>query len=61
MRISCYPNAGLPDAEGQFPETPQSLAEQLERFLKQRLAEHRGRLLRHHPGAHQTDRPDGRG
>ncbi len=34
-RISCYPNAGLPDAEGKFPETPQSLAEQLERFIKQ--------------------------
>ncbi|HTX35718.1 MAG TPA: methionine synthase [Bryobacteraceae bacterium] len=34
-RISCYPNAGLPDAEGKFPETPQSLAEQLERFIRQ--------------------------
>jgi len=32
-RISCYPNAGLPDEEGRFPETPQSLAEQLERFI----------------------------
>jgi 5-methyltetrahydrofolate--homocysteine methyltransferase len=31
--ISCYPNAGLPDAEGHFPETPQSLAAQLEKFL----------------------------
>ena len=54
MRISCYPNAGLPDEEGKFPETPESLAAQLERFVKQRLAEHRGRLLRHHPGAHQS-------
>jgi 5-methyltetrahydrofolate--homocysteine methyltransferase len=33
FRISCYPNAGLPDAEGKFPETPQSLAAQLERFI----------------------------
>jgi len=33
-RVSCYPNAGLPDPEsGMFPETPQSLAAQLERFL----------------------------
>ncbi|MBV8867332.1 MAG: homocysteine S-methyltransferase family protein, partial [Acidobacteriaceae bacterium] len=33
-RVSCYPNAGLPDAEtGQYLETPQSLAAQLERFL----------------------------
>src|SRR5215469_16035294 len=32
-RISCYPNAGLPDEEGRFPETPESLAAQLERFI----------------------------
>src|SRR6185436_3541556 len=35
-RVSCYPNAGLPNPDtGQFPETPESLAEQLERFLRQ--------------------------
>jgi len=33
LRISCYPNAGLPDEEGKFPETPESLAAQLERFI----------------------------
>ncbi len=33
LRISCYPNAGLPDEEGKFPETPESLAVQLERFV----------------------------
>lgn len=33
-RISCYPNAGLPDSEsGQYLETPASLAAQLERFV----------------------------
>src|ERR1017187_8530814 len=32
-RISCYPNAGLPDSEGQYAETPQSLARELERFV----------------------------
>ena len=31
-RISCYPNAGLPNEDGLYLETPQSLAEQLERF-----------------------------
>ncbi len=31
-RISCYPNAGLPDVEGKYGETPQTLAAQLERF-----------------------------
>lgn len=30
--VSCYPNAGLPNVEGQYNETPQSLAAQLERF-----------------------------
>ena len=33
-RISCYPNAGLPNEEGKYLETPASLAEQLERFTK---------------------------
>jgi 5-methyltetrahydrofolate--homocysteine methyltransferase len=32
-RISCYPNAGLPNDEGKYLETPQSLATQLERFI----------------------------
>ncbi|MBL8238002.1 MAG: methionine synthase [Bryobacterales bacterium] len=31
-RISCYPNAGLPNEEGKYLETPASLAAQLERF-----------------------------
>ena len=33
-RISCYPNAGLPNEDGKYLETPQSLAEQLDRFAK---------------------------
>ncbi len=32
-RISCYPNAGLPDEEGKYRETPESLAHELERFV----------------------------
>ena len=32
--VSCYPNAGLPDAEdGKYHETPESLTNQLERFV----------------------------
>ena len=34
-RISCYPNAGLPNEEGLYLETPTSLAAQLDRFIKQ--------------------------
>jgi 5-methyltetrahydrofolate--homocysteine methyltransferase len=33
FRISCYPNAGLPNADGKFGETPESLASQLEKFI----------------------------
>ena len=33
FRISCFPNAGLPNAEGKFGETPDSLATQLEKFV----------------------------
>ncbi len=32
--VSCYPNAGLPNEEGKYLETPTSLAEQLERFAQ---------------------------
>src|SRR5882724_5584526 len=35
FRISCYPNAGLPNSEGKFGETPESLAVQLEKFIDQ--------------------------
>ncbi|HYL38793.1 MAG TPA: methionine synthase [Bryobacteraceae bacterium] len=33
FRMVCYPNAGLPNAEGKFGETPESLAAQLEKFI----------------------------
>jgi len=33
VRVSCYPNAGLPNEEGKYLETPTSLAAQLERFI----------------------------
>jgi 5-methyltetrahydrofolate--homocysteine methyltransferase len=32
--VSCYPNAGLPNEEGLYGETPTSLAEQLGRFIE---------------------------
>jgi 5-methyltetrahydrofolate--homocysteine methyltransferase len=33
--VSCYPNAGLPDEEGKYLETPTTLAAQLEKFVNQ--------------------------
>ncbi len=32
-RISCYPNAGLPNEEDKYLETPDTLAQQLEKFV----------------------------
>lgn len=32
--VSCYPNAGLPDEEGKYLETPTTLATQLEKFVQ---------------------------
>ena len=32
--VSCYPNAGLPDPDGNYLETPQTLAEHLDRFIR---------------------------
>src|SRR6202163_4517112 len=32
--ISCFPNAGLPNSEGKFGETPESLAAQLDKFAE---------------------------
>jgi 5-methyltetrahydrofolate--homocysteine methyltransferase len=33
-RISCYPNAGLPNEDDQYLETPESLARQLSKFVE---------------------------
>jgi 5-methyltetrahydrofolate--homocysteine methyltransferase len=34
VRVSCYPNAGLPNDEGKYLETPTTLAAQLDRFIE---------------------------
>jgi 5-methyltetrahydrofolate--homocysteine methyltransferase len=33
--VSVYPNAGLPDEDGRYPETPESLAAKLSRFVSE--------------------------
>jgi 5-methyltetrahydrofolate--homocysteine methyltransferase len=33
--VSCYPNAGLPDEEGQYHESPQSLAKKIKAFAEE--------------------------
>src|SRR6185369_1843144 len=32
-RVSCYPNAGLPDSDGGYSETPEKLAASMARFM----------------------------
>jgi 5-methyltetrahydrofolate--homocysteine methyltransferase len=34
---SCYPNAGLPDSDGLYPETPEKIAAHLSRFMEEGL------------------------
>jgi 5-methyltetrahydrofolate--homocysteine methyltransferase len=33
--VSCYPNAGLPDVDGRYAETPQKISKQLGRFIQE--------------------------
>ena len=58
--VCAYPNAGLPNAFGEYDETPQETAEILREFAASGLAQHRRRLLRHDAGAHPPDPRCGR-
>ena len=59
--VSCYPNAGLPNAFGEYDETPDQMAERARRVRDGAAGQPRRRLLRHHPGAHRRDRRGRRG
>ena len=50
------PTPGLPNAFGEYDDTPESMAARDRRMGAERLAQHRRRLLRHHAGAHPRDR-----
>ena len=54
--VSAHPNAGLPNAFGEYDETPDHMAEVLGEFADQRAGQHRRRLLRHDGRAHRGDR-----
>ena len=47
FRVACVPNAGLPDENGSYLETPEMIAAVLARFVREGLAQPRRRLLRH--------------
>ena len=54
--VSAHPNAGLPNAFGEYDESPAEMAVVVEGIRRRRLPQYRRRLLRHHPGAHRGDR-----
>ena len=48
--VSCYPNAGLPNAFGEYDESPEETAGDPRGVRRQRLRQPRRRLLRHDAG-----------
>ena len=53
-RVSCYPNAGLPNEERQVSRDAGVAGRAARTIRRPRLAQHRRRLLRHHAGAHHA-------
>ena len=58
-RVSCYPNAGLPNEELQVSRDAGVVRRAARTLRRPRLAQSRRRLLRHDARAHQGDRGDG--
>ena len=59
--VSCYPNAGLPNAFGQYDEQAAETGCVPPGVRDEWVRQHRRRLLRHHAGSHRRDREGGRG
>jgi len=53
--VIAYPNAGLPNAMGEYDEGPHDMACQIGPWAKDGLLQHRRRLLRLHARAHRRD------
>ena len=58
--VTCYPNAGLPNAFGEYDELPAETARLLRDFADSGFVEHPRRLLRHDARSHPRDRRGGR-
>ena len=54
--ICAYPNAGLPNEFGQYDETPELMAAQIDELRARRAGQYRRRLLRLDAGAYPRDR-----
>ena len=57
--VACVPNAGLPDEEGHYHETPEILAAKVKRFRGTGMAQRGRGMLRHHARAYSPARADG--
>ena len=60
-RVACVPNAGLPDENGHYLETPEMMAHRSATLRRRRLAQPRRRLLRDDRPAHRGNVPGGEG
>ena len=57
--VCAYPNAGLPNAFGQYDESPEAMAAEIARLRPRRPRQHRRRLLRLDARPHPRDRRGG--
>ena len=58
--VTCYPNAGLPNAFGEYDELPPDTARLLRDFAQSGIRQHPGRLLWHDTGSHARGRGSNR-
>jgi len=59
--VCAYPNAGLPNAFGEYDETPEQDRRDLREFAVKRFSQHGGWLLRHDARPHSRHSAGGRG
>jgi 5-methyltetrahydrofolate--homocysteine methyltransferase len=57
--VSAHPNAGLPNEFGEYDETPELMAPQIEDFLEGEPGKHHRWMLRHHTRPHSGDSEGG--
>ncbi len=55
--VCAYPNAGLPNEFGQYDESPEFMAAQIEDFAQRGPGQYRRRLLRLDAGAYHAPSP----
>ncbi len=60
LPVSCFPNAGLPNEDNQYLETPEFPCRAIGEVREPRLAEHRRRMLRDYTRAYPSHRANGR-